>query len=92
MTILTLFPAFFLIRQLLDNDLECSACRNRWIQDVITEGKIDDTLECYTDLQEAIPLAGVNFNEPHNCSKYTNVVEKVQAAVCLPWGAVPFRR
>ncbi|XP_072038257.1 BDNF/NT-3 growth factors receptor-like isoform X2 [Amphiura filiformis] len=52
--------------QLTGNNLQCSACRNRWIQGVIREGKIDDNLECYQEDKETIPIGDASFDK--NCS------------------------
>ena len=60
-------------RRLTGNGLKCSACRNKWLQDLITEdttGSIEDNLECITDDQEAIPIADVH--NYRNCCKFLN--------------------
>ncbi|XP_072018143.1 BDNF/NT-3 growth factors receptor-like isoform X2 [Amphiura filiformis] len=51
-----------IVVHLTGNNLRCSACRNRWIQIVITEGKIDENLECYQESQEAILIADASFD------------------------------
>ena len=68
----TCYLLFFFDRQLTGNNLRCTSCRNRWLQDLIRDGTMDENLECYTDTQEAIPLADVG--ELRNCCKLWNTV------------------